>query len=213
VDGNVLRVLTRILADKRDIALPATKKELTELLRSEYPEGEEASLLTEGIMEIGERVCIPNGVPLCSSCPLFDICLARKKGLTDQIPVKSPKAERKLVKMTVFILEHDGKFALRKRSNEGLLSGMWEFYHTEKNLSQKEALAHLKESGFCPTEIRSLGNEHHIFTHLEWKMKGYFAHVENRGNLIWKTKEELEQEIALPGAFHKWKQKMKEGML
>ncbi len=209
VDGNVLRVLTRLLADKRDIALPNTKKELTELLRKEYPIGEEASLLTEGIMEIGERVCIPNGAPLCASCPLFDICLARREGLTDQIPVKSPKAERKIVKMTVFILENNGKFALRKRSNEGLLAGMWEFYHTEGNLNKKEALAHLEEAGFHPAEICSLGSEHHIFTHLEWKMKGYFAHVEQKGSLIWKTKEELDQEIALPGAFQKWKQKMK----
>ena len=65
VDGNVLRVVTRLLCSDLDIALPDTKKQVTEALRSIYPSGEAASTLTQAIMELGENVCIPNGRPRC----------------------------------------------------------------------------------------------------------------------------------------------------
>ncbi len=209
VDGNVLRVLTRVLADRGDIALPATKKRLTAALKEIYPSGEEAALLTEGIMEIGERVCIPNGAPLCSLCPLKEMCLAFREQITDLIPVKSPKKERKKVKMTVFLLSCNGRYALRKREEKGLLSGMWEFYHTPGKLGQKEALLHLEQEGFAPGSISPCGSSTHIFTHLEWEMKGYFVTCEKeKEDLLWKTKEEIEAEYALPGAFRYFKEKL-----
>ena len=77
VDGNVLRVMTRLFACADDIAAPATKRAVTELLRAHYPTGEAAALLTEGIMELGETVCLPNGAPFCDRCPLRGLCLAR----------------------------------------------------------------------------------------------------------------------------------------
>ena len=80
VDGNVLRVLSRLLLSYDDIMLPATKKAMTAKLRSVYPCGEEASLLTEGIMELGEVVCIPNGEPRCAVCPVAEFCRAKEKG-------------------------------------------------------------------------------------------------------------------------------------
>ena len=80
VDGNVLRVMTRLLACADDIAAPATKRAVTELLRAHYPSGDDAALLTEGIMELGETVCLPNGSPLCERCPLRGLCLAHQEG-------------------------------------------------------------------------------------------------------------------------------------
>lgn len=203
VDGNVLRVLTRVTGDESDIALPATKKAITQALASVYPRGREAGDLTEGIMEIGERVCIPNGAPLCHLCPMRDFCIAHREEITHRIPVKSPKPQRKKEQMTVFLLRCNGKYALRKRGEKGLLAGMWEFYHTQGKFKEKEALAHLENENFQPLSLTPAGSTKHIFTHLEWHMTGYLADCAvQRDGLEWKSLEEIRKDHALGGAFH-----------
>ncbi len=210
VDGNVLRVLTRVLADKSDIALEETKKKLSLALSEIYPSGKEAGDLTEGIMEIGERICIPNGVPLCSVCPLKNICQAKKESLTDSIPVKSPKKERKILPMTVLVLKCKDKFAIRKRPSTGLLAGMWEFYHCDSALSEKEILPYLANHGIKGITLSPLGKAKHIFTHLEWHMTGYLVTCAEEDPLFhWVTKEQMEEDFALPTAFSKFKEKLK----
>ena len=209
VDGNVLRVVTRFLGDRSDIMQDKTKKKITSLLKEIYPVGKKAGMLTEGIMEVGERICIPNGVPLCEACPLKETCVAKTKKLTDSIPVKSPKKERKTVEMTVFLLYHDGKYALRQREKAGLLAGMWEFYHIDGKKTKKDAENALRELGFSPLSLRSCGSAKHIFTHLEWNMTGYFVSVENKnGAEIWKSAEEIRSFVALPTAFRHFKNKL-----
>ncbi|MBR5296135.1 MAG: A/G-specific adenine glycosylase [Clostridia bacterium] len=210
VDGNVLRVLTRVLCDKSDIALPETKKKLTAQLEKIYPVGKEAGDLTEGIMEIGERICIPNGAPLCTVCPLKNICLAKKESLTDSIPVKSPKKERKILPMTVFVLAYEDRFALRKRPSKGLLAGMWEFFHCDEALDKTKAENYLKKNGIGVKSLKSLGKSKHIFTHLEWHMTGYLVPCEKEmEGFEWVTKEQMDKDYALPTAFLKFKEKLK----
>lgn len=210
VDGNVLRVVARFLGDESDILLEKTKKRVRAALKEIYPSGEEASLLTEGIMEIGERVCIPNGVPLCSLCPLQKKCRAHLEQTTDRIPVRSAKKERKIEKMTVLVIRCGEEFALRRRPEKGLLGGMWEFYHLPGHLNKKEVLAHLEEAGAKPLAITSLGTARHIFTHLEWDMRGYLVTLKEKGlSLVWKDARQIEEECALPGAFHHFKKKIK----
>ena len=80
VDGNVLRVMTRLLAWDADVASPKTKAEMIRLLRQHYPGGEAAGLLTEGIMELGETLCSPNGEARCELCPVRRFCRARLSG-------------------------------------------------------------------------------------------------------------------------------------
>ncbi len=211
VDGNVMRVLTRVLADESDIALPQTKKKLSLALKEIYPEGKEAGDLTEGIMEIGERICIPVGAPLCTVCPLKEICRARKENKTDVIPVKSPKKERKIVPMTVFILSSGGKIALKKREESGLLAGMWEYYNKAERLSKKDALALLEKEGLKPISIVPFGKGKHIFTHLEWHMEGFFVECEKeKEGFSWVTPKEIRESFALPTAFKAFTKKILE---
>ncbi len=210
VDGNVLRVVTRYLGDRSDIMQDKTKKKITSLLKEIYPAGKDAGLLTEGIMEVGERICIPNGVPLCEACPLKNDCVAKKEKLWDTIPVKSPKKERKIVPMTVFILCHGGKYALRQRPATGLLAKMWEFYHIDGKNNQSDAIDALRAMGFSPLDIHSCGTAKHIFSHLEWHMTGYFVNVENEnGAETWKSAHEIRNFVALPTAFRYFKSKLK----
>ena len=123
VDGNVMRVMTRLLACSDDISVPATKKSITVLLRAEYPSGEQAALLTEGIMELGETVCLPNAVPRCENCPIRGLCTAHQEGEELSYPVKSAGKARRIEEKTVFLLHCGSRFAIRRRPEGGLLAG------------------------------------------------------------------------------------------
>jgi len=210
VDGNVLRVMTRVLGDESDIALPETKKKIAALLEEVYPTGSAAGDLTEGIMEIGERVCIPAGVPLCNLCPLREICAARG-GLWEKIPVKSPKKKRKIIEKTVFVLRVGDEIAIRRRPTDGLLAGMWEFYSVDEAMDADAVQRHLEEKGFSPEKPIPLGKVIHIFTHLEWHINGFLVDCgEKKEGFTWATFDEIDAKYALPTALGKIKKKAKE---
>lgn len=125
VDGNVLRVISRLLASKADVLLPETKRNITKRLLEIMPE--EAGDFNEGLMELGEKICIPNTMPLCEKCPVQEFCIANKKKLTTQIPVRIKKQKRKVETKTVFILKYKNQIAIRKRAKTGILANLYEF--------------------------------------------------------------------------------------
>ena len=202
VDGNVLRVIMRLMGREDDIALAATKKAVTEWLRAIYPNGNEAGELTEGLMELGEHICLPNGAPKCESCPWREICVANKESRQTELPKKSPKKEKRQEALTVLLLIADGKIALAKRPEVGLLAGMWEFPNLTGHRTATEIEAFLHEQGQLPLSVADSISATHIFTHVVWSMKGIRATFsEPFGEFFWVTSEELNQEIALPTAF------------
>ncbi len=204
VDGNVLRVVTRLLANESDITKESTKRRLTDELRNIYPEeGVRCAAMTQALMELGERVCIPNGAPHCEECPLGASCLARARALTDCIPCRTPKKARQVKERTIFLLWCDGKVALRRRPETGLLSGLWEFPGADAWLDVDKALDHLATRGVTGKGALPTPDAKHIFTHIEWHMKGYFVQVEKPSGdeLVWVTREELAHQYALPTAF------------
>ena len=202
VDGNVLRVMMRLTGREDDIAQAKTKKAVTEWLRAVYPTGEDAGDLTEGIMELGENVCIPAGAPKCADCPLCGLCVAYREGRTGELPKKSAKKDRRTEDLTVFLLRHSDRFALRKRPKEGLLAGLWEFPNAPAHQSCEEAKQTLASMGVTPSSLFSCGEATHIFTHITWNMTGIAAVCEEMSDQFsWFTREELENEIAVPTAF------------
>lgn len=208
VDGNVLRVLSRVLGSKKDIASESVKKEFTEALRTVYPNGK-TSEFTQSLMELGATVCLPNGEPHCSSCPLSGFCFAFKNQLTDQIPYKAPKKKRKIEKRTIVLLRYDDNVALNRRSEKGLLAKMWEFPNLEGHLSENEVKATLgldKIKSIC-----SIGSSTHIFSHIEWQMVGYLVTVcEPKDQFNWVTMSELLENIAIPSAYRYYLNYLKE---
>ena len=202
VDGNVLRVLMRLTACEDDVLSQKTKSRVSDRLRTVYPSGEEAALLTEGLMELGETVCLPNGEPRCGECPLGELCLARREGRTAELPRRSPKKERRIEEKTVLLLCCGGRYALRRRAAKGLLAGMWEFPHLPGILDEAAVRAALEQQGLTPRTIRPCGEAKHIFTHVEWHMAGYFAELSvESGDYVWKTPEEIRFDCAVPTAF------------
>ncbi len=207
VDGNVLRVLSRITEDEREISDPSVKREYTEALEKIYPKGR-CGDFTQSLMELGAMVCVPNGAPLCDVCPMRDGCGAYLCGTTDCYPVKTEKKPRKKQKLTVFLLHSEGKYAIGRRGDVGLLAGLWELPNTCGHLTPPKAKAYLEEIGIRTEKIQKLPSTKHIFTHIEWDMQVYRADCENRADDLfrWMAKDEINQEISLPTAFRKiWK--------
>ncbi|MBO5070137.1 MAG: A/G-specific adenine glycosylase [Roseburia sp.] len=194
VDGNVLRVLTRVTADDTDIMKQSFRTEveeaLTRVMQQESENGQNkmtggqknlAGAFNQALMELGATVCLPNGAPLCEKCPWQEVCRARQEDLIDQLPVKSKAKARKIEKRTVLIIRDDDKVAIRKRPARGLLAGLYELPNVEGELSAEQALSLVKEMHFVPIRIQELTEAKHIFSHIEWHMKGYAIRVEESG--------------------------------
>lgn len=202
VDGNVLRVLARLLASEEDIALAGTKARFTALLRQSYPSGKEAALLTEGIMELGETICIPNGEAKCAACPLQAHCLAHETDTVARYPVKSPPRERRLEQRTVLLLRHEGRYAIRKREGKGLLAGLWEFPNVLGRLSPAEAVTWAEAQGLTVTACAPCPPGKHVFTHVEWHMDAWLLDcAEEAGAFLWKSPAEISDGFSVPTAF------------
>ena len=203
VDGNVLRVVSRLTNDDTPIDQPAYKKQVKLKLEAVYPD--RAADFTQALMELGATVCGPNRKPDCESCPCCQFCLACKAGTAEQLPVKAPKKDRRREEMTVLILSCEGKYALRKRQNRGLLAGMWEFPHVPGKRNTEEILTAVEEIGVIPADILKIVERKHIFTHIEWDMCGVYLEAKSCGGVLqWFTPEQIRQEAALPTAFRQF---------
>ncbi len=202
VDGNVLRIIARLTADRGDIGEPDTKRRFTALVTQMLP-AEKAGDFNQALMDLGAMVCLPNGEPRCGLCPVRNSCEAFRQGLTAEIPVTTQQKTRRIEDITVFVISCDGRFALRKRGEKGLLPNLWEFPNTEGRLDAREGEAYLVGLGVTPFEMLELPAARHIFTHLEWRMKGYFvraAQIREDAPLVWATGDEISRSYSIPAA-------------
>ena len=206
VDGNVLRVVSRITDCHEDVLDTRVKKMFRCLLQEIMPEqGEEIRIFCQAAMELGATVCVPNGAPKCDACPVRELCLGRKRGTAEALPVKKAKKERKIEEKTVFLLMKDGKVALRKRGETGLLAGLWEFPNVEGTLTEGSAPEAVRTWGLESREWRNKLTAKHIFTHVEWHMTGYTLEVsgEDTEGFVWVDADGL-REHAVPSAFARY---------
>ncbi len=203
VDGNVLRVLSRLSADPSDILHPAVRKRAEKNLAAVYPDDRCADF-TQALMELGALVCVPNGAPECPNCPLFSLCTAGKEKSASLYPVKKSKKARKKENLTVFLLRSHGKLALSRRGEKGVLSGQWELPNTIGHLSDNQALSYVKDLELRPSSILKRFEAKHIFTHIEWNMLVYEITAERQSpSFTWVSDSELYHTVALPTAFKK----------
>ena len=167
VDGNVLRVVMRLLGRYDDIAKDSTKKDVEAALLEVMTVGtshERPGDFNQSLMELGATVCIPNGQPHCEDCPWKDDCVALTKGIQMELPVKQTKKKRRIEEKKVLILrDEEGRILLHRRDEKGLLAGLWELPSVEGDLSNFVEICDLTE----------IGTAVHIFSHVEWHMTGY----------------------------------------
>lgn len=207
VDGNVLRVISRVLASKEDILKQSTRRWMEELLKKIMP-ADRASQFNQGLIEIGAVVCVPVGPPKCGECPLESLCLARRQGLTGQIPVKTPAKKRRVEARTVCILEQGRQIAIRRRSSKGLLASLYELPNVEGTLEEADLAASFHLEQEMVGKVEKLPEAKHIFSHVEWHMTGYRIQVAGAfpPEYIVVDKKELETVYALPNAFARYRE-------
>ena len=203
VDGNVLRVLSRITEDFSPVDLPEVKKDFTARLEAVYPEGA-CGAFTQAPMELGATVCTPRA-PRCEGCPCGDFCLARANGTAAKLPVRLPKREKRAEEKTVFLFRCGDALAIRCRANSGLLAGLWELPNVPGTLDAAGALRHAEALGLHPLELLQEMHRVHIFTHIRWEMTGYLIRCrEEAPDFVWATEAELRARYALPTAFRQF---------
>ncbi len=201
VDGNVLRVITRLTADYRDISGMAIKKEISGALEKIYPQ-KRCGDFTQSLMELGAMVCLPGGTPKCEICPLSDLCLANLTHATDELPVKPQKKKRKIQKLAVLILRYQNRIAIEKRTESGLLQGLWQLPNFPNEGKSQTPQDYLQEQGVVFEKITPALQKKHIFTHVEWEMSSYLVTCTDPGTAFrWVTPEELKRDVSLPSAF------------
>ena len=206
VDGNVMRVISRILEIRDDVRDSGTKKQIELIILNTLEKGNvKPSVFNQALMELGEVICVPNGTPLCEKCPLKSECKAHLKNLINEIPYRSKLRKRSVEQRTLLIIRDGSRFLLNKRPDTGLLASLYEFYGIEKELNESDALGEVRKLGLSPVRIHRLPDSKHIFTHKEWHMKAYEILVEDASDfrndsMFLVTKKELAS-LAVPSAF------------
>ena len=202
VDGNVLRVVSRITENFANVLSPAVKKQMAEALTAVYPTGEKAYTFNQSLMELGATVCLPGGAPKCTVCPLCQWCLAYARDSWDVLPQKAAKKQRRIEEKTVFVLQCGPHIAVQKRPASGLLAGLWQFPNIEGNLDTQKALDQAAAWDVKPTAIEKVVQGKHIFTHIQWHMTCYYLQCEKpNDSFFWADAAMLQEQIALPTAF------------
>lgn len=174
IDGNVMRVISRVLNIHEDIAIQRNRKIFEEavagIITKKDPSG-----FNQGLMELGATVCTPTK-PSCLLCPVQAYCRAFYQGIEESLPVKS-KAKRKksLTYFVLLIQNEDGQVLIEKRENEGLLASLWQFPMVQSNRLDKQKIeADIKDRFQITVHINEKqGDLKHIFTHLIWNLKVY----------------------------------------
>ena len=200
IDGNVLRVYTRIKEDRRNVDLNSTKKQIRDEIKTWMDMN--AGDFNEALMELGETICLPSGEPKCNICPLNFLCKAYQHQNWAKFPIKSKKTLKKEMFYTVFLFHFQDQFAIRKRNNKKILQSLWEFPNEPRKMSLTDIKYFLKQHQIQFLSIKKGISYKHVFTHQIWYMQAYEIEIANLiDNFKWGSIKELEKNYAIPGAF------------
>ena len=239
VDGNVLRVFSRLTGYRGDIRSDSFKRQVGEQLRQALSEFTEETAenpaqqahatkvqsapgrFNQAVMDVGATVCIPNGKPHCDKCPLSHLCEAFSEGLTAEIPAKPEKKARPVEKRTVLVITDGERVLLHRRPEKGLLAGMWEFPGVPGVLSPaaaKKAAAGIlrRESEEKGLHAKRLPDSRHLFSHVEWEMRGYRIDIPKEtaaetaaaqpAEYLWANPREIREEYGVASAFRAYRE-------
>jgi A/G-specific adenine glycosylase len=200
MDANAERVIARLYAV--DTPLPAGKAELRAHAQALVPQ--RAGDFAQALMDLGSAICTPRR-PACSNCPLEAECLARKRGLQEQLPVKAPKAARPLKRGAAFVArDRAGSVLLVKRPDTGLLASMLQPPLGPWDVDFPSTAEVKKQAPFAADWKKRPGLVRHGFTHFELEMTVYAVALKKRPKIAgqWIPVSKL-REVALPTVMRK----------
>ncbi|MBQ9408076.1 MAG: A/G-specific adenine glycosylase [Clostridia bacterium] len=232
VDGNLLRIFTRMMAFDVDGKSESAKQHarlffeplMGERVQTEQTKAALISIaaktntpvnlsgtLNQALMDLGAAICLGNHAPKCDACPWREHCEAHRQGRESDYPVKASSKPRAEEDRTVLVILYDGKIAIRKRPDRGLLAGLYELPNKKGMHDEAEAIRFAKELGFSPLRIRRLPSAKHIFTHREWHMTGYEVRADELtpyesseklpSPLLLLRPDEIQNSYSIPSAF------------
>ncbi|HXU64724.1 MAG TPA: A/G-specific adenine glycosylase [Polyangia bacterium] len=180
LDGNGLRVLSRLFAVEESIDRPATRTRLRALGAAEVP-AERPGDFNQSVMELGALVCTPRN-PKCDDCPVARACAGRARGLAAVLPRRSPKAVRPVVQVACAFLT-DGARVLLTRRDGGLLRGTWTLPEREAAPAEAPAAARAlaEDAGLRATAIDRRGVVRQVFTHRDVRAEVFRIDVARPG--------------------------------
>ncbi|UFU00069.1 A/G-specific adenine glycosylase [Radiobacillus kanasensis] len=172
VDGNVMRVLSRILLIDEDIAKPKTRKIFEALIR-ELIDPTNPSYFNQGLMELGALVCTPKS-PSCLLCPVQEHCEAYKHGRQAELPIKITKKKKTMKRYWTLVIENaEGHVLIEKRPDSGLLANLWQFPMMDLSEIDREFTKQWVNQayGLSISIGDKLTNITHVFSHLTWELE------------------------------------------
>lgn len=213
MDGNVRRVLSRVLGWEGDLSVRLHERALTEAAQALVP-GRSGDMVayTQGLMDLGATLCTPRK-PACLTCPWSDLCEGRKQGEPERLPIKTKKLKRSQRENWCLWLQQDEAVWLVQRPHTGIWSGLW-------TLPMFASEADLRAAWPHPAEVQPPVT--HVLTHLDWRLhlaraqvdmthEGALSGVMSRvseprlGEGQWVSLAALERgEKALPKPFQRW---------
>ncbi len=226
VDGNVIRVYSRLFQIEEAVDLTLTKKNIDEIAL-ELVHDSDPSAYNQALMELGATICTPKN-PKCLTCPVKSYCKAYQSDMQHELPKKSPKKPKKEVNLYAALIWKGDKILILKRPPEGLLPSLWslpsvELDSVELEINNTELHAIEKSKNSTPEElcklmitettglevdyVQYLGQATHVFTHIKWSIQVIaFEWVSGKlpdyPETLWVTKEALGS-FALPTAYKK----------
>lgn len=192
VDGNVMRVLSRVLHITEDIALPKTKRIFEDAV-SELIDSNNASSFNQGLMELGALICTPTS-PKCLLCPVQDYCRAFEVGDAAELPIKTKKVKMKNLQYKVYIArDNKGRYLLEKRPAEGLLANMWQFPMIEMKKDSDPLQLFIEQYEIAvKKEYGTFFSLKHVFSHITWHIEAELIEVKTNIREGFFTLEQIE---------------------
>ena len=202
VDGNVIRVVSRVRGIRENVGIPSVRRQITEAAAELVP-AERPGDFNQAMMDLGATICVP-GTPSCEKCPVAALCDAYREGDAEDIPELPRKNPPKVIDYDLCLIFNGGRVLMRQRT-ETMLQGLWIYPLLEEHHTPKQLPALVKRKLDLPvTEVQPAGEAKHIFTHQVWQMKLYTMHTTAEAPSGWRfvTLEEMQQ-LTIPTAVKK----------
>lgn len=178
VDGNVMRVLSRILLVTENVSEYRVRKKFERYVRELISHQDPASF-NQGLMELGALICTPTN-PACENCPVQTHCAAYHAGVEQQLPVKSKAKKQRTTPYIILLLSNDkDEYVIEQRPETGLLADLWQFLMIPTNKVHFDEIADwIKQTyGLTISVGEQIETFKHVFSHLIWDITVYRAHL------------------------------------
>lgn len=202
VDGNLLRIYSRLYRIEEKIETAAGKRRIFELANKDIS-ADRPGDFNQAMMDLGNKICTPTS-PACGDCPLRDHCAAFETNSAEDYPKRTPKKKQREEDLTLLLLDLGDRFLIEKRPS-GLLASMWGFPMVKGHIKEEDVLKLLAEENFAAPSVEKAAAYRHVFSHRIWNVWVYYAKVDAlfaaEDGRTWATAEELKSLYAIPSAF------------